>query len=116
MQIQVHTDNHIESSTALTQHIESEVVSSLDRFGRQITRVDVHLADTNGHKSGDADMRCVVEARVAGLHPFAVNHNAPTIHQAIGGAVGKIERRLEHTLGRLGHVKGRTPASGEPSI
>lgn len=116
MQIQVRTDNHIEGSEGLTRHIESELTGSLNRFGKQITRVEVHLADTNSHKSGEADKRCTVEARLAGHQPVAVNHSAPTLHQAIDGAVGKIERRLEHTLGRLGHVKGRAPANGTPGV
>ena len=116
MLIQVHTDNHVEGSTGLTRHVETEVMNSLNRFGQQIVRVEVHLGDNNSHKSGEADKRCVLEARLAGHQPVAVNHNAPTLHQAIGGAVGKIERRLEHTLGRLSHAKGRAPANGVPGI
>ncbi|HRX84588.1 MAG TPA: HPF/RaiA family ribosome-associated protein [Phycisphaerae bacterium] len=116
MQIQVRTDNHIQGSEALTRHVETEVTQSLHRFGRQITRVEVHLTDTNSHKSGDADKRCVVEARLAGLQPIAVNDNAPTVHQAVSGAIGKIERLLDHTLGRLAHPKGRAPTNGTLAI
>jgi len=116
MQIQVSTNNHIAGSAELAQYVEGEVQAALQRFSRQITRVEVHLSDENSHKSGDADKRCVMEARLAGLQPVAVNHNAPTVNQAVDGAVEKIARVLERTLGKLGHVKGRTSASGDGGI
>jgi hypothetical protein len=43
----------------------------------------------------------VLEARVAGLQPIAVSHQASTVELALTGAADKLERSIEHTLGRL---------------
>lgn len=116
MQVQVHTDNHLEGTQALVQQVEAEVSSTLGRFGQQITRVEVHLQDTNSHKSGDSDKRCLMEARLAGLQPIAVSHQASSVEEAIDGAAAKLERTLDRTLGRLGNVKGRTSFGGDQKV
>jgi hypothetical protein len=43
----------------------------------------------------------VLEARLAGLQPIAVSHQASTIELALSGAADKLERSIENTLGRL---------------
>lgn len=116
MQIQVNTNNHVPGSEELNRHVEAEVQSALNRFARQITRVEVHISDVNSHKAGADDKRCVIEARLGGLKPVAANHHAPTVRQAIDGAVAKIERVLDRTLGKLSNVKGRTSASGDQAM
>jgi ribosome-associated translation inhibitor RaiA len=103
MQIQINTDSNIEGSDRLAQHVEAVVRGALDRFGAQITRVEVHLSDENsGRKSGTEDKRCLLESRLAGLQPIAVTYQAATLEQAVDGAVEKLTRSLESTLGRLG--------------
>ncbi len=102
MLVQVNTDSNIEGSSDQNQWIEAQVTGALDRFGDQITRVEVHLRDRNSDKkSGAADMDCLLEARVAGLQPQVVSHQAATLEDAVDGAVGKLKRSLESTLGRL---------------
>jgi len=87
----------------LTGQIESAVRNALDRFADQITRVEVHLSDENSDKkSGRADMRCLLEARLAGLQPISVSEEAATLAQAVDGATRKLKRSLESTLGRRG--------------
>ena len=66
MQVQVHTDNHVNGSAGLTAHVESVVTGALDRFGNRVTRVEVHIGDENGHKGGEHDKRCAMEARLSG--------------------------------------------------
>ncbi len=103
MLVQVNTDSNIEGSSEQNQWIEAQVTSALDRFGDQITRVEVHLRDRNSDKkSGAADMDCMLEARIAGLQPLVVDDQAATIEEAVDGAVGKLKRSIESTLGRLG--------------
>ena len=116
MQVEVHTDNHIEGSDALSRRVESEVEAALGRFGDQLIRVIVQLNDTNSHKGGDRDKRCLMEARIAGHQPVAVSHAADSLDEAIGAAAEKLERSLDHVLGRLGQKKGRTPYGGDPSL
>ena len=103
MQIQVNTDSNIEGNDQLTQEVEAVVSSALDRFSSHITRVEVHLSDENSDKKfGTDDIRCLLEARVAGLQPVSAKHRAATPEQALDGAVEKMKRSLDSTLGRLG--------------
>lgn len=116
MQVQVHTDNHIQGGEQLTRQVEATVEGALSRFGDRITRVEVHLGDeSSGSKARENDKRCVMEARLAGLQPITVSHQGTTIDQALNGAADKLEQTLDRTLGRLEDVKGRRSSSGEPT-
>lgn len=101
MQIQVNTDSSIEGREKLTAHVRSVVESALTRFSDRITRVEVHLSDQNGDKSGQDDKRCTMEARLKGRQPTAVTHDAATLDQAVDGAADRIQRSIESALGRL---------------
>jgi ribosome-associated translation inhibitor RaiA len=111
MRVQLNTDRHIAAHDELAHQVETVLESTVGRFADQITRVEVHLSDENSHKGGGDDKRCLLEARLAGLQPIAVSHQAATLPQAIDGAAQKLARALESTLGRLGSQKGR-PSSG----
>jgi len=113
MKIQVHTDSTIEGSAGLSQHVESVVHDTLDRFGDQLTRVEVHLRDVNGPRVAGDDKRCLMEARLAGRQPTVVTHDAPNLEVAIDGAAQKLERSLDSLLGKLGQRKGRGSYGGE---
>jgi hypothetical protein len=113
MQIQVNTDSSIQGGEPLTRLVRDIVESAVDRFAARITRVEVHLTDENsGAKGGADDMRCVLEARVAGLKPVSVRHAAATIELACAGAADKLERALDSMLGRRDNPKGRTSFGG----
>jgi ribosome-associated translation inhibitor RaiA len=102
MLIQINTDDNVSHSDTLTKWIEATVRDVLDRFADQVTRVEVHLSDENSDKkSGGSDMRCLLEARLAGRQPVAVTDTAATLEQAVDGAVRKMRRSLDSTLGRL---------------
>jgi ribosome-associated translation inhibitor RaiA len=102
MLIQVNTDRNIEGDDALAQQVEAVVRSTLDRFSEQITRVSIHLSDENSDKkSGAEDMRCLLEARLAGHDPISVSHQAGSLGEVVDGAVEKMKNSLESTLGRL---------------
>jgi ribosome-associated translation inhibitor RaiA len=100
MQIQVHTDHNIEGHQALTDHVSGVVERALNRVSEHITRVEVHLSDVNGDKSGPSDKRCMMEARLEGRQPVAVTHQAATLDQAVDDAADKLTRLIESTLGR----------------
>jgi ribosome-associated translation inhibitor RaiA len=101
MQIQVNTDSNIEGHEKLTAHVRSVVESALCRFSDRITRVEVHLSDQNGDRSGHDDKRCMMEARLKGRRPTAVTHHAATLGQAVDGAADRMQRSIESALGRL---------------
>ncbi|MBE9092991.1 HPF/RaiA family ribosome-associated protein [Tychonema sp. LEGE 07203] len=108
MQVQINTDSNIEGNEAIAQQVESTIKDTLDRFGDRITHVDVHLSDENSDKKGgDNDMRCMIEARLKGLQPLAVTHQAATLDQAVDGAADKLTRLIDSTLGRLHHQENQ---------
>jgi hypothetical protein len=109
----VRTDNHIKNSEALAERVRAEVEGALDpRFTDWLRRVEVYLQDMNSVKKG-IDTRCAIEAHLAGLQPVAVDHRAPDLDEAIRGAVDRLLRVLEHTLGRLDDRGGRVAMSGD---
>ena len=101
MQIQINTDHNIAGHEALASHVSGLVENVLSHVSDHITRVEVHLSDENGNKGGVNEKRCVMEARLEGRHPVAVTHQATTVEQAVEGAVHKLSRLIESTLGRL---------------
>lgn len=101
MQIQINSDHHILASPELAGRIQELVRGALERYSDRITRVEVHLNDLNSTKGGDNDKRCLMEARVAGFGPIDANHEAPSLDLAIDGAMEKLERAIEHKLGRI---------------
>jgi hypothetical protein len=100
MQIQINTDKNIEGHEKLAAWIRSTVETALARDSERITRVEVHLTDEDGDKSGQNDKSCVMEARLEGRQPIAVSDRSATLEQAVNGATGKLTRLLESTLGR----------------
>lgn len=106
MQIQVNSDDNVESTEDLARLVEKEITKSLGRFSDQITRIEVHLGDENADKSGGADKRCMMEARLAGLDPEAATHHGASLEEAYRGAAKKLARTLDRKLGRLNDHKG----------
>jgi len=106
MHIQVNTDEGIEGGEELSARVSAQIHERLDRFSQHITRIEVHLSDENGAKSGDADKHCLIEARLEGRQPEVVTDQADTIEGAYSGASKKLQRALESTLGKLGRMKG----------
>lgn len=113
MQVLVSSDHHIVGGEDLTERVRGVVEGRLERFGGRITRVEVHLNDLNGSKLGERDKRCMMEARVGGMKPIAVSHEAPTLTEAIHVAADKLERALERMLGKLEDTAGRTPPENQ---
>ena len=111
MKIQINTDKNIEADEDLAEQVRVMVGEALERFSERLTRIEVYLSDQNSDsKFGTRDMRCVLEARLAGRSPTAVTHDAATWEQAVEGAAEQLMRSLESTLGRLDdHRQGATP-------
>lgn len=101
MQIQINSDHHTSASPELARRLQGLVQDTLDRYSDRITRVEVHLNDLNSLKSGSNDKRCQMEARVSGLGPISASHQADSLDFAINGAMEKLERAIEHQLGKV---------------
>lgn len=101
MNIQVNTDHNIEGSKELNNYATTSLSSVFERFKVAITRIEVHLSDENGSKTGGMDKRCLLEARISHHHPIVVSHYDTSIHQAIETASDKLLHALEHMSGKL---------------
>ena len=112
MLIQVNTDNHIHGSERLTAYVQAVVQDTLSRFAERITRVEVHLHDTNSSAKGGEDKRCGIEVRVAGLEPVNVTAQAVDIDLAIDGAVEKMKTLLDRQFDKLDQTKGNVSFAG----
>lgn len=99
MQVLLNTDPHTDGRHEMAEHLETVVKDALGRFGEHVTRVEAHLADAASHeKAGPDDIRCTLEARLAGRESVVVKDHAATAHQAIQGAVGKLRRAVATAL------------------
>jgi hypothetical protein len=112
MQIQLNTDKNVQGDDALGTWVEHELRERLDRFGDAITRIEVYLSDINGARGGAQDKRCKLEARLAGRQPVAVSHDADKVADAMFGAVDKLQRLLDTTLGRTRDAAGCVSVRG----
>jgi len=110
MQIQVNSDNHIESSIRLEEWVRTTVEATLERYEEDLTRVEVHIRDENGDKPGQHDIRCQMEARPKGHQPISVTHKADALDQAVEGAAEKLNHALEHLFGKLRDKRAGAPA------
>ena len=106
MQIQVNTGENVEGGEDLSALVSAEIHARLNRFSQHITRIEVHISDENGDKSGESDKRCLIEARLEGRQPEVVSDHAATLERAYSGAAKKMQRALETTLGKLSQLKG----------
>ena len=107
MQVQVNTDDHIQGGESLAQWIQDEAGTRLARFKESITRLEVFLTDLDGAKSGAADKRCRLEARVVSRQPVTVTADADKMAGAFISAVEKLSRALDADLGRVKDRNGR---------
>jgi len=115
MQIQVHSDKHIEGNARLVEWVSASVASKLERFDDEVTRIVVHLHDDNGAKAGAHDKRCQIEARPKGLQPLSVTHKSESLEQSIDGAIEKLHHALEHQFGKL-RSKRATPLQADEAL
>jgi len=101
MQVQVNTSNGVENKETLERWAGEFLNDALSRFRQEITRVEVQMSDENSAAKGGPNLRCMLEARLNGHEPLAVNHHAETQDLAFRGATQKLVRLIEHTMGKL---------------
>ncbi|MCG6888537.1 MAG: HPF/RaiA family ribosome-associated protein [Gammaproteobacteria bacterium] len=105
MQVQINTDHNIQHDEALEAWVTGVVESALAHSSNHITRVEVHLSDENGGKSGQHDKRCMMEARLERRSPVAVTDHAATLDKAVNDAAGKLARMIASAVGRAAEFK-----------
>lgn len=120
MQIQLNTDNTIESRAPLIAHVETVVTDAMCRFSNVISRVEVHLSVINDHRQKGGEHRCLMEARMEHHQPIAASEQATSLHQAIHGAAEKLKKAVGSTLGRIDdsarHTVDTLVTEAEPDV
>lgn len=101
MQIQFNTDNNLSESEKVKAPLVELISDKLKRFNEHITRIEVHLSDENGKKTGANDIRCTLEARPQGMQPIAVTNDGDSKENAVRGAIDKMKSALDSKLGKL---------------
>jgi hypothetical protein len=101
MQIQINTDHNIKESEALRVKFIELIKIELKNFSSHISRLEVHFTDENGNKIGQMDKKCLIEARIEGRQPIAVNNHSNTEDLALDGAIEKLKHSLTSILGAL---------------
>ncbi len=101
MKVQVNSDNHVITDKDVIHGIVTQLESDLDRYADLITRVELHLSDENStQKGGSNDIRCLIEARLAGRQPISVESRNASESQAVNDASSALLRRLRSLLER----------------
>ncbi|WP_029524329.1 HPF/RaiA family ribosome-associated protein [Polaromonas glacialis] len=116
MQIQINSNNSIETGEPFERWATAELNASFSRYKDDITRIEVHMSDENGEKVSPDHTRCMMEARLANREPVAVNHHGANQDEAFRGASDKLKRVLEHTLGKLRDHRARESIRREPDL
>lgn len=112
MQTHVNTDKHVEGSAALAAHVDGVLQDALRHVRSHVTRVDVHLSDASGARTGSADMRCLLEARLERHPPVVVAEHAASVHQALEGAADKLRAALHAALDQVVDARRRRGDEG----
>jgi len=102
MFIQINTDNQVASDSERDARLEEQVKQRLARFEDRITDVEILVFE----QKAASDMRCTLEARMAGVPPVAVADNGATVDRAVLNAAKKAARALDHQVGKISDTKG----------
>lgn len=103
MDIQIRHDSNLPGD--INDRLVPIVQDVLARYVDQITTVELHLADENGPKHAENDIRCTLEARVQNRKPTAVTAHADDVYAAVTAAAEKMLRKLDAELGRVRDVR-----------
>lgn len=101
MQVQINTENGVGNRQTLERWATAFLTETLARFAQDIIRVELKLGEEARTRSGAVDKRCLLEARLPGRQPLAVEHHAETQDAAIRGAAQRLVNALDHSLGKL---------------
>ncbi len=100
MQVKVNTGNGVENHETLERWATQYLQEQRERFARDIMRLEVQLGEESRARNGADDRRCMLEARLTGRQPVAVEHHADSQDAAVRGATQRLLNALDHTLGK----------------
>lgn len=98
MIVQLNTDKNVEGTEALESRVNAMLEQHLGRFFPRLSRIEVHLSDSNAGKGGTDDKRCALEARLEGEDPLGTTHDDENVEKAIKGACDKLKIKLDSLI------------------
>ena len=105
MTIQFNTDKNLTVHEEFNSKLTAILEKKMNRFSENITRLEVHLSDDNGGKTGQDDKKCLLEARIEHRQPVAVTSEASSYEFAVEAAAEKMKAALGTIFGRLSNHK-----------
>jgi len=90
-------DIHLPPDVA--EYVRDKLSAKLDKFGRRVMDVVVHVKDMNGGKGG-IDKGCHMEAHLAGLEPVNVEERHEDLRAAIDIAADRLAEAVHRHLQR----------------
>ncbi len=106
MDFQFNTGNKVEGDARMQEHFEARFRERLDRFEPRLSRVEVHVRDTDGtQREGPDGIEAVIEARPYNGAPVTVSDKAGTPEDAVGSALQKLVARLDGVFGKSDRVR-----------
>jgi len=100
MEFQFNTDSSVMGTENVAERIEAQLRKRLGRFEERLTRLEVHVTDSNARKGGDDDKSCRIEARPRGGDPVVVTAQAGDVDLAARQAGEKMVSLLESHFGK----------------
>ncbi len=93
------SQNHITATPAMIAHIRDRVAHALARFDGRIRGIEVHVADTNGHKGGE-DKMCSIHAQIDRAPTIIISHTASDYYVAVSNAAKRLKVTVARRLGK----------------
>lgn len=84
----------------VAERIEEQLRNRLARFEDRLTRLEVHITDTNASRGGSDDKQCTIEARPRGSNPVTVTAQAGDVDAAARDAGAKMVSLLDTQFGK----------------
>lgn len=99
MDININTDHNIKGDERLIDVVTTLVSRAMRPIKSRLTRVEVHIKDVRGPKSGE-DIEVTIEGRPAGMRPYAVTETGTNIEQTVRAAGKTLRDRLKREFGK----------------
>lgn len=100
MLVQINSDNRIDVGSDRIEPLEARLTDRLGRFADRLTRVEVHLSDSDGDRNGPDSILAVIEARPSGDRPVSVSGTGGDVDGAFAAALRKLVDVLDRQFAK----------------
>ncbi|MFN7055871.1 HPF/RaiA family ribosome-associated protein [Hyphomonas sp.] len=106
MDIQFNTGNKVDGDARMGAHVEARLRERLARFERRLSRIEVHIRDTDGtRREGPDGIEATIEARPKSGDPIAVTERRESPEAAFSAAVQTLVARMDAVFGKSDRLR-----------